>query len=74
VMMCGFGWFVTALPLTIIALVWAYMLVWMVILDVIKLAIYRHMNMGDARPAWYSRFLRGRHAAHIVAENTSVTK
>jgi len=67
VLMCGFGWFVTALPWTIIGLVWIYLLVWMLILDVIKLAIYRHMKIGDARPKWYARFLRGRHPAQVVA-------
>ncbi|QDT98859.1 Calcium-transporting ATPase 1 [Gimesia aquarii] len=40
VLMCGFGWFVTALPWTIIGLVWIYILVWMVVLDVMKLALY----------------------------------
>jgi len=38
------------------------------ILDVIKLAIYRHMKIGDARPKWYARFLRGRHPAQVVAQ------
>jgi hypothetical protein len=32
-LMCGFGWFVTALPWTIIGLVWLYMLVRMAVLD-----------------------------------------
>ncbi|NPA35296.1 MAG: plasma-membrane proton-efflux P-type ATPase [Chlorobi bacterium] len=43
VMMCGFGWFVTPLPWTIIAMVWAYLLVWMFILDQVKLAVYRKL-------------------------------
>jgi len=68
VLMCGFGWFVTAIPWTIIGLVWIYMLVWVLILDVIKLAIYRYMKIGDARPKWYARFLRGRHPAQVVAQ------
>lgn len=33
VLMCDFGWFVTALPWTIIGLVWRYMLVRMAVLD-----------------------------------------
>jgi len=68
VLMCGFGWFVTALPWTIIGLIWIYMLAWMVILDWIKLALYSHMKIGAARPKWYARFLRGRHPAHVVAQ------
>jgi H+-transporting ATPase len=68
VLMCGFGWFVTALPWNIIGLVWIYMLVWVLILDMIKLALYSHMNIGAARPKWYTRFLRGRHPAHVVGQ------
>jgi H+-transporting ATPase len=68
VLMCGFGWFVTALPWTLIGLVWIYMLVWVILLDRIKLAIYSHMNIGSARPKWYARFLRGRHPAHGLAQ------
>jgi len=74
VLMCGFGWLVTAIPWTIIGLVWLYMLVWVLILDVIKLALYRHLNIGTGRPKWYARFLRGRHPAHVVAETGNVAK
>lgn len=72
VLMCGFGWFVTAIPWTIIAMIWGYMLVWMLILNVIKLALYKHMKMGTDRPQWYTRFLRGRHPAQVVSEAGSV--
>lgn len=41
VLICGFGWFVTAIPWTIIGLIWIYMLLWMFILDQVKLAIVR---------------------------------
>jgi H+-transporting ATPase len=46
ILMCGFGWFVTAIPWTIIALVWLYMLVWMFVLDQVKLALYRKLAHG----------------------------
>jgi len=73
VLMCGFGWFVTAIPWTIIGLVWIYMLIWMLILDVTKLALYSYMKGTDNnRPKWYARFLHGRHAAHIAAEDDGV--
>jgi H+-transporting ATPase len=49
VLMCGFGWFVTALPWTIIALVWVYMLIWMLVLDLVKLALYRKLAHGEHR-------------------------
>jgi len=68
VLMCGFGWLVTAIPWTIIGLVWVYMLVWMIVLNVMKLAIYHYMKIGSDRPQWYARFLRGRHPAHVVAQ------
>ncbi len=41
VLMCGFGWLVPAVPWTLIALVWVYVLVWMFVLDVAKLGLYR---------------------------------
>ena len=67
VLMCGFGWFVTALPWTIIGLVWIYMLIWMIVLDLVKLALYRTIASDDYRhPQWYATFLRGRSAGHSL--------
>lgn len=43
VLMCGLGWFVSALPWTIIGMVWIYMIAWLFILDVVKLALHRRM-------------------------------
>ena len=68
VLMCGFGWFVTAIPWTIIGLVWLYMLAWMFVLDGVKLALIRRVKQGAGRPHWYTGFLKGRHAAHTVAQ------
>lgn len=48
VLLCGFGIFVEQIPWTIIALVWAYMLVWMLILDQVKLAMYRRLKKSHA--------------------------
>ena len=74
VLMCGFGWFVSAIPWTIIGLIWIYLLVWMLILNVIKIALYKYMKMDTDQPQWYTRFLRGRHPAHVVAETGSISK
>ncbi|CAA6676934.1 MULTISPECIES: plasma-membrane proton-efflux P-type ATPase [unclassified Lentimonas] len=53
VLICGFGWFVPAIPWTIIGLVWVYMLVWMLVLDVVKLALYRKINADEQpHPSW----------------------
>lgn len=68
VLMCGFGWFVTALPWMVILLVWVYMLVWMFILDWIKLAVYKRVDRETDQPGWHTRFSRGRHPAQIVAQ------
>ena len=68
VLICGFGWFVTALPWTIIGLVWLYMLAWMIVLDRVKLALYRRMHIGSEHPRWYSRFLKARHPAQTAAQ------
>jgi H+-transporting ATPase len=67
-LMCGFGWFVTAIPWTIIGLVWVYMLAWMFVLDLVKLAIYRKIARGEhRRPDWYQRFLRRRSSGYTLA-------
>ncbi|MEM9660021.1 MAG: metal-transporting ATPase, partial [Planctomycetota bacterium] len=44
VLICGFGWFVTPLPWPMIGLVWGYMIVWMIALDLAKLAVYRRLS------------------------------
>ncbi len=73
VLMVGFGWFVSALPWTVIGLVWIYMLIWMVALDLIKLALYSRLLHVSQRPHWYLRFLKGRHAARTVGEAVRVS-
>ena len=40
VLMCGFGWLVPALPWHLIAWVWVYNLIWMVVQDGVKLGVY----------------------------------
>jgi H+-transporting ATPase len=46
VLMCGLGWPVTPLPWRIIGWVWAYNLIWMLALDVVKLGLYRILGSG----------------------------
>jgi len=58
VLMVGFGWFVPAIPWIVIGLVWIYMLVWMVFLDVVKLMLYRRLRRKITQPPWYQGFLR----------------
>jgi H+-transporting ATPase len=67
VLMCGFGWFVTALPWTVIGLIWLYLLGWMIILDWIKLSLYGRLRDAAEHPRWYTRFLQSRHPSHSVA-------
>ena len=44
IVMCGFGLLVTAIPWTVIGLIWVYMLVWMVVLDVAKQVLHRRID------------------------------
>ena len=74
VLLCGFGWFVTALPWTVIALVWIYLLVWMFVLDWVKLALYSRMRKDAGRPHWYTRFLKQRHPGHAAVPAGNVTE
>jgi hypothetical protein len=59
VLICGSGWFVPAIPWSVIGLVWVCMLVWMVVLGVVDPALYRRLREGDAGPNWYRRFRMG---------------
>ncbi len=72
VLLCGFGWFVTALPWTVIGLIWLYMLASLFAFDWVKLALYSRILPGADRPHWYSRFLKERHPAHAVAQTGNV--
>ncbi|WP_299594121.1 plasma-membrane proton-efflux P-type ATPase [uncultured Microbulbifer sp.] len=47
VLVCGFGWLVPAIPWKVIGLVWLYMLVWMLVLDIVKRVLYRHLQNAD---------------------------
>jgi len=44
VLMCGFGLLVPVLPWKVIGYVWAYVIVWMFIQDLVKLALYALME------------------------------
>ncbi|MDD5642316.1 MAG: plasma-membrane proton-efflux P-type ATPase, partial [Syntrophales bacterium] len=55
VLMCGFGWLVPALPWHLIGYVWIYIIIWMIIQDIFKLAMHTLMESR----AWHNRrFLR----------------
>lgn len=59
VLMCGFGVLVPELPWMIIVWVWVYNLVWMVVLDMVKMGLYKIMDsygLGAAR--FHERFHR----------------
>jgi H+-transporting ATPase len=51
----GFGWLMPAIPWSIVGLVWAYNLIWVVVADFAKLGVHRLM---DSRAVHQSRFLR----------------
>lgn len=44
VLLCGFGWLVPQLAWRWIGIVWLYNLVWMVILDVVKMIVFRMLE------------------------------
>ncbi|WP_413207475.1 plasma-membrane proton-efflux P-type ATPase [Rhodospirillum sp. A1_3_36] len=46
VLMCGFGWVVPAIPWSLIAWVWLYMLVWLVILGGLRLGLEKALEGG----------------------------
>ena len=44
ILICAFGIFVPALPLEMIAVVWIYVLIWLIIANLAKIAYYRFMD------------------------------
>ena len=54
VLMCGFGWLVPAIPWKLIAWVWAYNIVWMFVLGVVRVAadrVIEHRTDAQQRSA-----------------------
>lgn len=51
VLLCAFGVLVPALPWLMIGLVWAYVLVWMVLMDLVKLAYFRIAERRAMQPS-----------------------
>lgn len=49
VLMCGFGWFVPAISWTLIGWIWAYLLIWLVVLGIVRIATERLMDDRLAR-------------------------
>ena len=51
VLMCAFGVLVPVLPWAMIGLVWAYVLVWMVVMDLVKLGYFRAADRRATQPS-----------------------
>lgn len=49
VLMCGFGWFVPAISWTLIGWIWVYLLIWLVVLGIVRIATERLMDDRLAR-------------------------
>jgi H+-transporting ATPase len=51
VLLCAFGVLVPALPWLMIGLVWAYVLAWMVVMDIVKLGYLRFAEGREMQPS-----------------------
>ncbi|QDU64510.1 Magnesium-transporting ATPase, P-type 1 [Planctomycetes bacterium Pan216] len=47
VLMCGFGWLVPVIPWPMIGLVWIYNIIWMFVIEFVKLCLYRRFDQQD---------------------------
>ncbi|MDR6758112.1 H+-transporting ATPase [Mycoplana sp. BE70] len=55
--MAAFGWLVTPISWRLIGFIWLYNLVWLFVIDLLKLAMYRQFDRREAgRVAWKSWF------------------
>jgi H+-transporting ATPase len=59
VLMCAYGVLVPALPWPMIGLVWVYVLVWMGVMDVVKLGYVRLADRRATQPSVIHRTLTG---------------
>ena len=59
VLMCAFGVLVPQLPWLMIGLVWAYVLVWMVVLDFVKLGYFHFADRRISQPSMIDQKLTG---------------
>ncbi len=57
-LMAAYGWLVPAIPWRLIGFIWMYNLVWLVILDFVKLAIYKELDLRHAGEAHWQKWLR----------------
>jgi H+-transporting ATPase len=57
--MCAYGVLVPALPWPMIGLVWVYVLVWMGVMDVVKLGYVRLADRRATQPSVIHRTLTG---------------
>jgi len=58
-MIAGFGILITPIPWSYIGLIWVYCLIWVIIEDQSKLAMYRHLRMSSARHRSFLETLSG---------------
>ena len=59
VLMCAYGVLVPALPWLMIGLVWAYVLVWMMVMDVVKLGYFHITDRRVTQPSMIHQSLVG---------------
>jgi H+-transporting ATPase len=57
VLMCAYGLLVPQLPWLMIGLVWAYVLAWMVVLDMVKLAYFHFADLRESQPSVLQQLL-----------------
>ncbi len=65
VAMCGFGWLVVPISWTLIGWVWAYNLVWMVIMGGVRILTEGFVNFSTARHVKHVSFLNQSTQPHI---------
>ena len=57
-LICGFGILVPKLPWAAVFGVWIYSLIWLVVMDLVKLAYYRAAGDGEAHACTLATSLR----------------
>jgi H+-transporting ATPase len=63
-LIAGFGILIEPIPWSYIALIWAYCLVWVLIEDLAKLALYRRLNRESPQPGGFLQAIRDHVPAH----------
>jgi len=59
-LMAASGWLVSPISWSLIGFIWLYNLVWLIVLDLLKLGLYRRFDLRETRQTRWQQWLHAR--------------